>query len=258
MIVSALWRYPVKSMRGEALDACALGVNGLAGDRRFAIVDGDTGTIASAKYPRKWSALLAATARDRGAWVEIELPGGAHVRTDDPFAAEALSAHLGRAVRISDTPPPHPLAERVTTELDAHPGELGTFELGQGAPGTFFDFAPVHLITTATLRAVDAEAARFRPNLIVDTADPGFVEDAWLGKLLSIGGARLRVLIATPRCVIPTLVHGEHPARPSLLRAIARAHSLDILGEPQPCAGVYALVVRPGRVATGDRVEVIA
>ncbi len=260
MKVAGLWRYPVKSIRGEPLAACEVGARGLAGDRRFAIVDAATGKVASAKHPRKWGALLAASARARGDVVEVELPGGGVVRTDDPLAADALSAYLGRDVRISDTPAAGASAERITSEVDDHPGELGEFALGQGAPaGTFFDFGPVHLVTTSTLAALgDPDARRFRPNLVIESDEVGFVEDAWIGKTLAIADVRLLVVVATPRCVIPTLAHGALPTDAPLLRTIARAHLVAVQGHAQPCVGVYAIVVTAGRIQVGDAVEIAA
>ncbi len=71
--VAALWRYPVKSMQGEQIDAAAITARGIVGDRAYAIVDLETGFVASAKHPRKWSALFAC----RAAFVEEPQPGAA-------------------------------------------------------------------------------------------------------------------------------------------------------------------------------------
>jgi uncharacterized protein YcbX len=91
---------------------------------------------------------------------------------------------------------------------------------------------------------------------VIRTEAAGFPEDAWVGRTLAIGGARLRVIVVTPRCVIPTLAHGALAADPPLLRAIARAHTREVLGQAQPCAGAYAIVEQPGAVAAGDEVRV--
>jgi uncharacterized protein YcbX len=246
VIVGAIWRYPVKSMRGERLDACGVGPRGLDGDRRFAVVDAETGVAASAKHPRRWGRLLEAAARTRAdGGVSIETPAGSYDARD---AARPLSRWLGRDVRISDTPAAGARGDK----------EAGDYALGGGAPGTFFDFGPVHLISSGALAALGGvDARRFRPNLVIEAPD-GFAEDTWLGRTLAVGGARLRVIVETPRCVIPTLAHGELPADPPLLKAIAQAHSRVVLGQAQPCAGAYALVEQPGRIAAGDAVEVVA
>jgi hypothetical protein len=261
--VNAVFRYPVKSMLGEMLDACDVDARGLAGDRRFALIDLETGTIASAKYPRKWERLLAVRARGVDAdarTVEISFDDGVTIRTDDPLVDGVLSACVGRDVRISDTPPAAARAERIATELAERPGELGAFELGQGAPrGTFFDYAPVHLVTQGGLELVGGDFWRYRPNLVIGTDDdPGFFEDGWIGRTLAIGDARLRVITATPRCVVPTLAHDGGPRAPGLLRTIARVHMIDVGGQVQPCVGAYAVVTQAGAVRVGDRVEVLA
>jgi uncharacterized protein YcbX len=242
VIVRAVWRYPVKSMRGEPLDACGVGPRGLDGDRRYAVVDAATGVVGSAKHPRRWSRLLEAAARTRGdGVVEIDGPAGC---IDATSAAPVLSAWLGRDVRISDEPAAGARADK----------EAGAFEL---ARGTFFDFGPVHLIATATLDALGgADARRFRPNLVID-ASPAWIEDGWIGKTLAIGAdVRLRVITPTPRCAIPTLAHGALAADPPLLKTIAHARGA---GDPAaPCAGVYAKVTAGGTLRAGDPVEVLA
>jgi len=247
-----IWRYPVKSMRGEEVEACAIGARGLDGDRRYAVIDSQTGRVASAKHPRKWGALLDASARTEGGHVWIDLPDGA-VRA--PEAASRISAWIGRDVRISDTPSAGDAAEKI----DAQSGEQGSFVLGQGAPpGTFFDFGPVHFITTSSLASLGAvDARRFRPNLVLRTSAAGFPEDDWIGRTIAIGGVRLRVIVATPRCVIPTLAHGALAPEPSLLKSIARAHSREVLGQSQPCAGAYAIVTSPGEVRVGDEAAIV-
>ncbi|MEV7773195.1 MOSC N-terminal beta barrel domain-containing protein [Kitasatospora sp. NPDC086791] len=262
--VERLRRYPVKSLLGEEpADAVVTG-RGLAGDRERALLDLATGRIASAKHPRLWAGLLgyaAAATADGG--VRITGPDGRG-------AGEAeLSEALGRAVALVAVRPPGAAVERaVPEEVLAHgiAAEVGftVNELGRAAPdGGFFDFAPLHLITTATLRATgaeaEAEAERYRPNLVIRTEGEGFVENAWVGRELAIGPTlRLRVLAPTPRCAVPTLRHGPLPRRPEALRVPAeRNRVVPLEGMPAlPCAGVYAQVLVAGRVRTGDELRV--
>jgi len=92
--VAALWRYPVKSMLGEELDASAVGERGLAGDRAYALIDRDTGKVVSGKNPGRGAVLFEC----RAAYVEpplvgsaeaapvlVTLPDGTSVRSDDPM-----------------------------------------------------------------------------------------------------------------------------------------------------------------------------
>src|SRR5712692_3750550 len=138
--VTALRRYPVKSMLGEDLDASDVGRSGLARDRRLAVVSRRTGKVASAKYPRLWRDLLtlSAEAQDeealdeealdeealdeeargeaRGGAARITLPGGATVRSTDADVDEVLSALLNEPVTLTATPPPGASLDRAVPE----------------------------------------------------------------------------------------------------------------------------------------------
>lgn len=106
------------------------------------------------------------------------------------------------------------------------------------------------------------DARRFRPNLVIEsgpTADP-FPENRWVGRELTVGAVRFRLTDPTPRCIVPTLPHGDLPADPGLLRRIASRNTVEIpaLGlAAMPSLGVYATVVTPGKVAIGDTVSVV-
>jgi uncharacterized protein YcbX len=136
---------------------------------------------------------------------------------------------------------------------------------GAAPPGTFVDFAPLHLITTATLDRIAelspsrrADLERYRPNVVIGTGGSGFTENDWLGRELRIGGDLvLRVIARTPRCAIPTLAHGRLPRDTEALRVVARNNRVSPLPDvdPEPCAGVYAEVLRPGWISAGDPVR---
>ncbi|MFF4258573.1 MOSC domain-containing protein [Streptomyces sp. NPDC001663] len=272
--VAALYRHPVKSMLGERLKTAEITARGLTGDRRFALLDRETGKVASAKTPRLWRALPTCTAALTEAGTAITTPAGELLHSTDPGIDDALSALLGRPVTLSDVPPSdgtldrsrpeQVLAAGQEAEVDADVVRFGS----ASPPGTFFDFAPVHLITTSTLARIaelsprgTAEAQRYRPNLVIDTGDnpPGFVEHHWLGEELHIGDHLvLQVIASTPRCAVPTLVHGFLPRDPDALRVLARHNRVPALPgrAAEPCAGVYAQVVRGGWVREGDAVRV--
>jgi uncharacterized protein len=274
--VAALRRYPVKSMLGEDVDASDVTFTGLAGDRQLAVVSRATGKIASAKFPRLWRDLLtvsAAAANDPAAdgAVRITLPEGKIVWSSDASVDTILSGLLDEPVTLTATPVPGAALDRAVPEavlrdgVDAQvPAEL--MEIGGGGPpGTFVDFAPLHLLTTSTLDRIAelspygrADLERYRPNIVISTAGAGFTENDWLERILQVGDDLvLRVIARTPRCAVPTLAHGALPRDPDALRVLARHNRVEPLDslDPEPCAGVYAEVLRPGRIRTGDPVR---
>jgi len=92
---------------------------------------------------------------------------------------------------------------------------------------------------------------------VIRTAAHGFVENDWLGRELRLGDDLVvRVIVRTPRCAVPTLAHGDLPRDAEALRVLARHNRVGPLPEsdPEPCAGVYAEVLHPGRIAAGDPV----
>jgi len=273
--VTTLRRYPVKSMLGQDLDASDVTFAGLSGDRRLAVVSRTTGKVASAKFPRLWRDLLmmAAAAQDAGGdgAARITLPDGKTVWSSDADVDAVLSGLLGQPVTLTASPGPGAAIDRAVPEavlrdgVEAQvPAEL--MELGGGGPpGTFVDFAPLHLLTTSTLDRIAelsplgrSDPQRYRPNIVVGTAAPGFTENDWLERNLRVGDELvLRVIARTPRCAVPTLAHGPLPRDPDALRVPARHNRVEPLdgADPEPCAGVYAQVLRPGRVQIGDPVR---
>src|SRR5207247_6057984 len=108
--VVGLWRYPVKSMMGEELNAAEVTERGLVGDRQFAVVDAATGKVAGAKNPRKWGNFF----DFRAAYVEpplrgsklppvrLTLPDGTVLTSGQPDLAQVLSKALGRDVEFAE------------------------------------------------------------------------------------------------------------------------------------------------------------
>jgi uncharacterized protein len=205
------------------------------------------------------------------AGVSVQLPGGSLHRAGDGVLDHLLSALTGRGVWLERVPPEAAALERshpeavLTEGLDAEVG-MDSLTMGQGAPaGTFLDYAPLHLITSATLASLSAalpdgpiETARYRPNIVIATAPgvTGFPENAWVEGTLRIGAdVALKVILATPRCAIPSLAHGALPPRPGALRAAMERNRVEIEGfGNQPCAGVYASVISGGAIKLGDSV----
>jgi MOSC domain-containing protein len=268
--VAQLWRYPIKSMAGESLPyACITASTGVLGDRAYALLDVETGRIASAKHPRNWGRMLGFTARvferdgDRHPRVVIEFPDGRRAFSDQPDIDRVLSEAVAREVRLVSVPPRQATFDEYEPERDAGRAE----PLAIGAPeGTFFDFAALHLVTTATLGRLRelrpeslVEVARFRPNIVVDTGPgSGFHENDWVGRELAIGDeVRAYVAFPCPRCVMTTLPQGRLPSDPEILRAAAENQQLFVLlAKRLPTVGVYARVVRGGTIRAGDSVRI--
>ena len=279
--VASCWRYPVKSMGGEEIDAALITERGIAGDRGYALVDRATGHVVSAKHPRKWSAVIAcraafvAPARPDAPLppVAITLPDGAVISSAEPEIDRVLSRLLDRDVTLVAIAPAAPTCEANRTPIDAPAGAevINEEPMGQAAPaGTFFDYAPLHILTTATLAQFQAlhpagrfDVRRFRPNIVVaPTADaPDFVENGWLGQALAIGAeVRLRLIDPSPRCVVTTLAQGDLPRDPDILRTVTRhnaAASVTLApGVVLPAvAGAYAAVIEGGTLRRGDTVR---
>jgi uncharacterized protein YcbX len=262
--VVALWRYPVKSMMGEELNATEVTDRGLLGDRAYAVVDTSDGKAATAKNPRKWPRLF----DFRAAFVEparpaakippvrIALPDGTAVTSDQDDLNQILSKALNRAVTLRAADRGVVNAEEYWPDMEGleHRDTVTDFTLPEG---TFFDVAMVHLLTTATLDRLRElypqgrfEVRRFRPNIVVQLAsgEKGFAENAWVGHTLAIGTAvRLNITGPSGRCVMTTLAQGDLPTDPRILRTAAQHNQVNV--------GVYAAVVRGGTIRRGDPVR---
>jgi uncharacterized protein YcbX len=269
--VVALQRYPVKSAAGERLQAVDVEVDGIRGDRTWACLDAADATVGSAKHPGRWGWLLDVRAtyrevNDGDPQVTVRVNGrGLPAGSDEADAA--LSTRARRPVRLGRTVPKTPrlhrllpdLADLVPTWMDSAPGaELVTEVAGARPGGRFLDFAAVHLVTTGALadlgRRLDraeVAAARFRPNLVLDLpADPQ------PGTELRIGEVVLRVLMPTPRCLVPGLPDGTSRVDRPLLSTLASGYRIELpdLGRAA-CFGAYAEVLQPGRLYVGQRVD---
>ncbi len=278
--VVSLWRYPVKSMIGEELNAARLSDYGLLGDRAYALMDSSDGKVATAKNPRKWPTLFAFAANfiersassPQGSAVRIRLPDGTVVTGDQSDRNQVLSKAINREVTLaaiergeedearSSMPALRTAkAEEYWPDIDGldHRDAVTDFEL---PTGTFFDCATVHLLTTATLDRLRHlypqgrfEVERFRPNIVVRPLEGSqtFVEDSWIGHTLAIGDeVRLNVTGPCGRCVMTTLAQRDLPMDRGILRTAVEHNRANV--------GVYATVVRGGTIRCGDRVRLSA
>jgi uncharacterized protein len=95
-------------------------------------------------------------------------------------------------------------------------------------------------------------------NVVVDTPEDGFVENAWTGRSLQLGDSvRLTVFLSDPRCVMTTLAQDDLPKDTEILRTLVRHNRVDVAGGLYPCAGVYAVVEAAGTTRAGDRVSLV-
>ena len=234
--VSRLWRWPVKSMAGEELEALRLDGRGVGGDRAHAVLHpfrGEWQLLTARLAPR----LLAWTAAYTPATFDPAAPPPATVtgpdgqgswRWDDPGLPQALEADLGRPVRLL---------------RDA----AGVPDV----PGT------VLLTTEATLSALRAEmgapvdARRFRMNLHLALDAPAWAEERWEGReVVFAGGVRLRLRAPCDRCAIPTRDPDTQVKWPGLLAHLAARHGQNF--------GIRADVLAGGRIEAGEGVRLEA
>ncbi len=262
--VVSLWRYPVKSMMGEELNAAEVTQRGLLGDRAYALVDPSNGKVASVKNPRKWGRLFDCRAtlveppRNGGRIpsVRITLPDGTVVTSEQRDLNQIISTVLGREVTFATTAPQAPSLEEYWPDIDGL-ARRETITDEAMPSGTFFDCAAIHMLTTATIDRLRElysqgrfEVRRFRPNVAVEVApgEKGFVENAWIGRTIAIGNeVRFNVTGPCPRCVMTTWPQGDLPKDPGILRAAAQHNQANV--------GVYAAVVRGGTIRRGDAVR---
>jgi uncharacterized protein YcbX len=286
--VASLWRFPVKSMKGEPIDQAELTARGLVGDRAYALIDVDTGKVVSAKSVKLFPRMLDCRAAfveppklgDELPPVRITLPDSSTVTSDSADAAQKLSSYFGRNVRLTQAAPAdftidmyHPdieEAEPATHRDIVVEQKLGSAyfaEAGLASPvpvGAFFDLFPLSVVTNSTLNRLNEirpesrfDARRFRMNVIVDAKEVGFVENGWVGREITIGDAvRLQVAAPDSRCVMTTLAQDELPKDNDILRTLAQ-HNMIQVGDAGrfPCVGVYAVVEAAGALRIGDKVS---
>jgi len=287
--VSELWRFPVKSMAGERLDSVELTSGGIPGDRAYALIDTETGKVVSAKSVRDFPGMMDCRAtyveppRPGQAMppVRITLPGGKTIISNAPGAEGELSAHFGRKVTLARVAPENFTIDQVHPDIDGtdpagHSNNSVEQKLGAAyfkaagvaspvPEGAFFDLFPVSVMTSSTLRRLaelqpqsNFDQRRFRMNVMVETPEPGFVENNWLGKGLGVGQARLMVTMPDPRCIMTTLAQDGLPRDNGVIQALVRHNRLELPGAGHyPCAGVYAIVTAPGQLRKGDSVALV-
>ena len=241
--IEAIFRYPVKSMRGERLDAATLGWHGLDGDRQLAFrrLDerGGFPWLTASKLPELIlfnPQRFTPQRREDGngeALPTQALP--THVLTPEgeelPVFGEALAAEVGRRYRA--------------------PVEMMQLKHG------IFDEASISVITSDTVREIcrlagrNADIRRFRPNIVVSSARAvPFEEDTWLGGVLTFGEGNdapaVSMTMRDVRCAMVNIDPDGGSLALEVMKAVVRAN--------QNNAGIYGTVTRIGRLAVGQSI----
>jgi uncharacterized protein YcbX len=229
--VEAIFRYPVKSMGGERLDAAKLGWHGLDGDRRLAFrrIDDRGGFpwLTASQLPE----LLLFAPHRREDSAQGDLPTHVHTPHGEemPVFGEDLATEVGRRYGAS----------------------VQMMQLKHG----IFDEASISVIALDTVREIgrlaglSPDVRRFRPNVVVRLFRSGpFQEDEWLGGVLSFGegddAPAIAVTMRDVRCSMVNLDPDSASPNPEVLKAVVRAN--------RNTAGIYGAVTRIGRLAVGQ------
>jgi uncharacterized protein len=254
--VDSLWRYPVKSMRGEELDEAFAGFSGIYGDRLFAFRSSASPKGFPYLTAREQQRLLQhrprfrnpdkaarpvnlAEAESMGAnpvsadltelMVDVETPGGETLAIDDPALIGTLRNGIDQKQQLTLM-----RSERALTDC---------------RPVSIFSLQSARQLAEETGTPVDKR--RFRANIYVDlTSAEGFAENEFVGRSLQIGAkVVVRILERDPRCMMITLDPDTGEKTPTLLKKVAQAHD--------GMAGVYGAVLVEGTLRKGDSVEVL-
>lgn len=273
--VATIYRYPVKSMMGETLSEADIREAGIPGDRSWAVRDEKRGGIRGGK---KIPQLMTLAAQSGTATPLITAADGDSASASSERINEWLSGKLNHPVTLWPLLPADQLdhyrrgapdTEDFEQELRAVFGRLpdeplpdlaGFEELleFESPPGTYFDAFPISIISQQSLNTMDQlegesrfDVRRFRPNLLVDVpgSDHPFPEQAWVGKTLAIGSVTLKIDTTCPRCAMTTHGFDDLPQDPQIMRKMVASSEGNL--------GIYASVVKVGKVATGDSLSVM-
>jgi uncharacterized protein YcbX len=260
-------------MIGEELNSSYITERGLTGDRAYAVVDKQTGKVASAKNPRKWgklfdfrSILLDSPHDDVNDIppVRITFPDGSSIisdhqeKEDDDINSSLSHVFDSEVMLMKASGFEKPSYEEYWPDIDG----LAQREkiTDENMPSkTFFDIAVIHILTTSTINHLRElypegrfEVRRFRPNIVIESASEekkkDFIENSWVGKKMAIGeDIVLRITAPCTRCVMITLPQGDLPHDLGILRTVAMYNQVHV--------GVYASVERGGRIHRGDTIR---
>ncbi|MEQ8839478.1 MAG: MOSC domain-containing protein [Acidimicrobiales bacterium] len=271
-IVAELRRFPVKSFQTAPVPWVDLGGGGIVGDRVLGLREVGTDRVLSAKAPRIGETLLGFSAEfdtdpEPGQplpGVSLEIDGETISSTDPAAVAAAASLALGLDVELvtaGATPMTYASEWPDIGEGFALSGIELDLPAAMAERGSFADLEPLHVLTTASIAHIQMQlpdsivnADRFRPSLLIDAGDAeGMIENDWEGRTATVGDATIRFGSTAPRCVMTTRAQLGMPRDKAVLQTIAATNKRPFGGFGDfPSLGIYAEVVEPGRVETGD------
>lgn len=269
-----IYRYPVKSMMGESLSEANIEEAGIPGDRSWAVRDEKRGGIRGGK---KIPQLMTLAAQSGPTAPLITAPDGDSASASSEHINEWLSDKLNHPVTLWPLLPADQLdhyrrgapdTEDFEQELRSVFGRLPDEPLPdlagfeevlefESPPGTYFDAFSLSIMSQqslATMNQLDGESRfdvrRFRPNLLVDIPDTDhpFPEQAWIGKMLSIGSVKLRIEMTCPRCSMTTHGFDDLPRDTEIMRQLVNHCDGNL--------GIYASVQTPGQISIEDHIEI--
>jgi hypothetical protein len=221
MVVTQLWRYPVKSLRGEALQSADFVAGGIPFDRSAAVIDPNPLRLGKPLTGRLEKRLLGYASSVRGDTVMVRTPSGGVHHAGDSAWTDEFEQETGAAASVQFFSEP------------------------------VHDAADVLVINAASARALAEEYGahvdpmRFRPNIILDGPDAiAFEEEKWVGGSFGVGDTVLNVVYPCERCVMTTIDPTTLAMDPKFLRLVVEKHSA--------CFGVYCRVESPGSAKIGD------
>lgn len=244
--VEQIWRYPVKSLRGELIERSVIDARGLLGDRLWAVRGAD-GKLGSGKNSRRFR----------------RFPGPALLSFASRYSVEPSAGPDGiePPIVIGADGQTYPVHDGGADRFFQRQSGVASLTVARESDVDHFDDAPVSLIGTATLRCVEeqlpevaTDVRRFRPNLVVRTAEP-FEEESWVDRTIQVGAdgdaVHLKIGLVLERCVMTASEQADLPPAPDMLKMLARRTDqplrLAIAGE----------ATRPGIVRRGDTVSVV-
>jgi len=231
--VAAIYRYPVKSMRGEPLTAADLGWHGLEGDRRNAFIDHANRSGFPWLTAREFAGLLRYEPRFenpadlRSSRIIVKTPGGNHLPIDSSDLLDEIARASGRSIQLFRD-------------------DSGVFD---AMNISIISRRSIDSIASGVDRALDPR--RFRPNILLDCDDDQpFMEDRWVGDLLVFGrnadAPRVQTNRRDHRCKIICIDPDNATTDPAILKHVAQTRSSQL--------GIYATAQRPGTINVGDEV----
>jgi uncharacterized protein YcbX len=245
-VIAEIWRYPVKSLRGELLSSAVVETRGVRGDRLWAVRDAADGKLGSGKNSRRFRRFPGPTLLSLSSRYQVE-PAA------EPEAVEA-------PLVVGPDGQQYPVADGSADRFFREQTGIETLSVAREAEVEHFDEAAISLIGTATLRWVEeqlpgiaTDARRFRPNLVVRTSEP-FEEEAWVGRTVRVGSgedaAEFTFTHVLERCVMTTMEQADLPPALGMLKMLGQRAD-----QPLRLA-VAGSASRPGFVRTGDPVVV--